>query len=180
VGKVTPEEKFLGLPTTEGRMCKNHFKSTKERLAKRFSREVHVRGAKEVLIKSMMQTIPTYVMGVFKLPITLCDELMQMICYFWWGEESGQWKVHWLAWEKVLMPKCLCGLGFRDMRLFNQALLARQAWRLIQLPDSLCAQLLKSMYYPRRELVDTVFLGDASPTWRAIEHGLDLLKNGII
>jgi hypothetical protein len=43
--------------------------------------------AKEVLIKSVAQAIPTYVMGVFKLPGTLCEELTQLIRYFWWGEE---------------------------------------------------------------------------------------------
>jgi hypothetical protein len=72
------------------------------------------------------------------------------------------------------------GMGFCDMRLFNQALLARQAWRLIQFPESLCAQLLKAKYFPRGELVDTVFSADVSPTWKSIEHGLDLLKKGII
>jgi hypothetical protein len=81
-----------------------------------------------------------------------------------------------MAWEDLMKPKGQGGIGFRDLRVFNQALLARQAWRLIQFPDSLCARVLKAKYYPQRELIDTVFLGDASPTWRAIEHGLDLLK----
>jgi hypothetical protein len=116
-------------------------------------------GAKEVLIKSVTQAIPTYVMGVFKLSASMCEELTQFIRYFWWGEDGGQRKVHWVAWEKLLLPKCWGGMGFRDMRMFNQALLARQVWRLIQFPDCLCAQLLKAKYYPKGELVDTVFPG---------------------
>lgn len=59
-------------------------------------------------------------------------------------------------------------------------LLARQAWRLVHFPDSLCARLLKSKYFPRRNLVDTAFCSNASATWQAIMHGLDLLKQGII
>jgi hypothetical protein len=71
-------------------------------------------------------------------------------------------------------------MGFRDMRLFNQALLARQAWRLIQFPDTLCTQILKAKYYPNGFLTDTVFSGNASSTWHAIEYGLELLKQGVI
>jgi hypothetical protein len=71
-------------------------------------------------------------------------------------------------------------MGFRDMKKFNQALLARQAWRLIQFPDSLCARLLKARYYPNRDIVDTVFPSDASPTWKGVERGLELAKKGIV
>jgi hypothetical protein len=105
-------------------------------------------GTKEVLIKSVAQVIPTYVMGVSKLPATLCEELTRMVRYFWWGDEDGHWKIHWLAWECLLLPKCMGGMGFQDIHLFNQALLARQAWRLIQYPKSLCVRLLKTKYYP--------------------------------
>jgi hypothetical protein len=35
--------------------------------------------AKEVLIKAVVQAIPTYIMAVFKLPLALCDELNRMI-----------------------------------------------------------------------------------------------------
>jgi hypothetical protein len=40
--------------------------------------------------------------------------------------------------------------------------------------------LLKAKYFPRGELIDMVFPSEASPTWRSIEHGLALLKKGII
>jgi hypothetical protein len=41
-------------------------------------------------------------------------------------------------------------------------------------------RVLKAKYYPNGELVDTVFPVEESPTWRAVEHGLELLKKGII
>jgi hypothetical protein len=92
VSNVAVEEKYLGLPTLQGHMDKNKFKSTKERLSKRFLSWVEwymSLGAKEVLIKSIAQAIATYVMGIFKLPSMLCEEMEQMIRYFWWGEEKG-------------------------------------------------------------------------------------------
>ncbi|KQK16103.2 hypothetical protein BRADI_1g26757v3 [Brachypodium distachyon] len=66
------------------------------------------------------------------------------------------------------------------METFNQALLARQAWRLIDKPTSLCARVLKAKYYPNGSLVDTVFTGNTSSSWQAIEFGLELVKKGII
>ena len=71
-------------------------------------------------------------------------------------------------------------MGFRDLRLFNQALLAKQAWRLVQRPDSLYARVLKAKYYPKGNLLGTVFTSDGSPVWRGIEYGLELLKKRVV
>jgi hypothetical protein len=35
-------------------------------------------------------------------------------------------------------------------------------------------------YYLRGDLLDTVFATDPSPTWKGIEFGLKLLKQGVI
>ena len=72
------------------------------------------------------------------------------------------------------------GIGFWDMSLFNLALLARQAWRMIERPDSLCARVLKFKYYLDGELIDTVFAFEAFLVWHGIEHGLELLKAPLI
>jgi hypothetical protein len=88
-------------------------------------------------------------MGVFKLTKEFCNQYEKLIRDFWWGDEEEHRKVHWMAWENMTKPKCMGGIGFRDMHLFNQALLARQVWRLIQNPDRLCARILKAKYYPQ-------------------------------
>jgi hypothetical protein len=41
-------------------------------------------------------------------------------------------------------------------------------------------RLLKSKYYPNGRLLDTVFARDASASWRGVEHGLELMKKGVI
>ena len=89
-------------------------------------------------------------------------------------------KTHWLAWDKLTRPKAEGGRGFRDFRLFNQALLAKQAWRLVVNPDSLCAKMVKAKYYPQGHILDTVFPQSASLPWQGIMHGLEFLKLGVI
>jgi hypothetical protein len=82
VSSIAMEDKYLALPMPHGRMTKEKYKSTKQKLIKRFLNwiECHMSlGIKEVLIKSIAQAILTYVMGVFKLPATLCEEMEQLI-----------------------------------------------------------------------------------------------------
>ncbi|KAE8809075.1 retrotransposon unclassified [Hordeum vulgare] len=66
------------------------------------------------------------------------------------------------------------------MRAYNQALLAKQVWRLLMTPNSMCGSLLRAKYYPSGNLVDTVFTGNASAVWRGLEHGLELVKKGML
>lgn len=99
---------------------------------------------------------------------------------YWWGVEKGKKKMAWLKWDKMILPKSKGGMGFRDMRAFNQGLLAKQAWRLIDVPNSLCARLLKAKYYPNSDILDTVFPANSSVVWKGIVHGLELVKKGVI
>jgi hypothetical protein len=161
------EDKYLGLPVPEGGMKGNKFKPMKGRFARRASdwnEKYMSSGAKETLIKSVLQSLTTYAMGVFKFPAGVTDELAKIIRDFWWGDEENKRKMHWMFWEKITRPKSQGGIGFRDLRVFNQALLARQAWRLIQFPDSLCARIIKAKYYPSTHLLDTAFIKNASQT----------------
>jgi hypothetical protein len=157
------ELKYLGLPTPDGRMHKGRFLNLQSKLSKliiEWGDGVLAQRAREILIKAIAQALPVYVMSVFKLPLSLCDDLTRLIRNFWWGSENGKRKTHWIGWPKLMRTKSQGGLGFRDMRIYNQALLARQAWRLIACPGSLCARVLKARYYPNGNLIDTVFTGN--------------------
>ena len=88
------------------------------------------KAGKEVLIKAMAQAIPTYSMSFFKIPDFLCDELTSMIRNFWWGQKQDERKMAWLSWDKMCIPKALTRMGFKLLKHFNLAPLAKQGWRL--------------------------------------------------
>jgi hypothetical protein len=136
--------------------------------------------AKEILVKVVLQSLPTYVMGVFKFPVGLIEYLSKTVRDFWWGDQENRRRMHWMSWEKMTRPKHQGGMGFCDLGIFNQTLLARQAWRLIQYPNSLCASVLKAKYYPSGNLLDTAFVHNTSQSWQGVMHGLELLKKGVI
>jgi len=63
--------------------------------------------------------------------------------------------------------------------MFNQALLAKQAWRLLIYPNSLCAKLLKAKYYPFGDMLDTSFPQIPHKSGRALSMAW-ISKKGVI
>lgn len=84
-----------------------------------------IRG-REILIKTVIQAIPCYTMNCFRLSKALIHELHQMIARFWWKGLDEARRIHWVSWSDLCRPKCLDGLGFKNLELFNQSLLAKQ------------------------------------------------------
>ena len=56
---------------------------------------------REVFIKSVAQALPIYIMGVFKLPFSICDDLTKVVHDFYWGSKENKRKTHWRACEKL-------------------------------------------------------------------------------
>ena len=69
-------------------------------------------------------------------------------------------------------------MGFRDLKAFNLAMLAKQGWRLLHDNNSLVNQCLKVRYFPRSHLFDTKESPDCSFVWNSIVAALPILKSG--
>ena len=75
-----------------------------------------------------------------------------MINRFWWSHDPDKRKIHWVGSAKLCDGKEDGGLGFRHLECFNDALLAKQVWRLTQETDLLVAHLFKSKYYSDNDI----------------------------
>lgn len=101
-------------------------------------------GGRKILIKVVALAIPTFAMSVFKLPITLCEELESLLAKFWWSQKKEERKAHWIGWDKMSRSKFQGSLSFKKLHSFNMALLAKQAWGVVQNEDSLMHPVYKA------------------------------------
>ena len=108
VKEVVKFESYLGLPTLIGRDKYNTFTYLKDRVWKKlqgWKGMLLSRASKEILIKAVAQSIPTYTMSVFLLPLKLCGELNSLCAKFWWGQVGNERKIHWKSWDKLSTTK---------------------------------------------------------------------------
>lgn len=179
---VTFHDRYLGLPAVfPGRKAMS-LKFVKDRMwvyIHKWKHSFFSAGGKEVLIKAVLQAVPTYVMSCFQLPVSLVKECNRVLARFWWGGEEEGRKVHWASWKKLCVPKGRGGLGFRDLQLFNKALLAKQGWKLVEYPNSLLCRVLKGKYFRDCSFMETKHKGNESFVWRSLMWRRSLLKEGL-
>lgn len=103
-----------------------------------------------ILIKAMEQAIPlSYTMSYFKLSLGLCNENKSLNRKFWWGQMGNQREIHWVSWEELCKPKIEGGIGFKDLALFNDALLAKHVWRPLHNEQSIFYKVFKIILFSK-------------------------------
>jgi hypothetical protein len=71
------------------------------------------------------------------------------------------------------------GMGFKDFRNFNKALLAKQSWKLWQTPDSFLAKIMEGKYYLGSNILEALLSARPYFAW-SIQSSCFLLKSGLI
>ena len=87
------------------------------------------KGARVTLIKSTLSNLPTYMLSLFPISAHVAKRIEKIQRDFLWGGMNDEVKFHLVDWAKVCSPIDEGGLGLRNMRRFNQALVGKWLWR---------------------------------------------------
>ncbi|KAL4298005.1 hypothetical protein GQ457_12G013580 [Hibiscus cannabinus] len=129
IAKVFYLSIYLGVPLRVGKKKTTIFVFLNEKVDDRVSgwtKRLLSFGGREIFLKSVAQALPLYIMSCCLLPRTITDRITSsMRRYCWSGKLSERgWPL--LEWDKICTPKNAGGLGLRDLRRFNIALLGKQ------------------------------------------------------
>lgn len=73
------------------------------------------------------------------------------MAHFWWEQQQNELKIHLVSWNQFCESNPVGSLGFKKLKDFNLALLAKQGWKLTQNQGSLLYRIYKAQYFPHGE-----------------------------
>uniref|UniRef100_A0A803PLJ8 Reverse transcriptase zinc-binding domain-containing protein n=1 Tax=Cannabis sativa TaxID=3483 RepID=A0A803PLJ8_CANSA len=83
--------KYLGAPHCVGRVSTSMFHYLLQKVSSKlnsWNEKFFSKAGKEILIKAVVQAIPSFAMSSFKVPKSICSKIQSLIAKFWWGSQG--------------------------------------------------------------------------------------------
>ena len=101
------------------------------------------------------------------------ESLIRKIRWRQWGDYR---KIHWINWKDMCKPKFDGGMGFKDLALFNETLLAKQVWRLLHNQKSIFYRDFKTRFFPNYFILEAKDSNSRSYACKNILKRKDVLR----
>lgn len=85
-----------------------------------------------------------------------------------------------MKWQELCKPKNQGGMGFKDLALFNDALLVKQTWHLLHDTQSLFYQVFKAKFFHNSLVMEAKNPVGASYAWKSIIKEREVIKRGAL
>ncbi|EEE63350.1 hypothetical protein OsJ_18161 [Oryza sativa Japonica Group] len=168
---------YLGLPLSTTKSTHNMLLPVISKVDKYLAGWMPLsKGGRLTMINSIISAIPTYYMSCCIWPeksIEAIDKIKR--AFLWQGEKSIKGGHCLVAWKTVLLQKQQGGLGIRDLRAHNTALILKLANRVLTDSNDPMAKWFRQKY-----LQSTIQLkprNNDTPTWKLILSHFQILSS---
>ncbi|GJV49454.1 hypothetical protein Tco_1439666 [Tanacetum coccineum] len=141
-------------------------------------------GGRLTLIKSVLGSLPTYYMSLFKIPDGVLSHLNLSFKFFFLGSDLEDAKMTWVSWRKVMAHKQYGGLGVSSLFALNRALLFKWIWRFLTNEAGLWLNVVKVIHGDNGSLAHSppsrfgcsVWIGELKAIDSLKSRGVDLME----
>ena len=145
------------------------------------------RAERLILIKAVINNLPNYYLGLFKIPNSVPKKIIQLQRNFFWAGNGSKRGIPLVAREVIQQPKHLGGLGVGDIIIKNAALLFKWWWWFLEGNNSLWKRVVYSNHYKQNSnRVVEINEGDKGGLWGQImeiskvnNQALEVFSTGI-
>lgn len=178
------KEKYLGVVLAQGRSQQKH---TGQMIVSKFQGKLAgwkvnmlSHAGRTVLIKSVLSSVPVYYMAIEKLSNKTVDELEGLMRRFMWGKVGKERYMAMIAWHKLCQEEDKGGLGIKDLKRFNKALLQKLVWQLATEQDRVWVAIIKAKYFPQESFWGAEDKRGTSNLWKALLENKKDVQNHTI
>ncbi|GJZ56100.1 hypothetical protein Tco_0611293 [Tanacetum coccineum] len=120
------------------------------------------------LIASVLAFIHIYWASVFLIPKTTIKEIENVLKGFHWCQWELKMGTTKVAWKVICGPKSQGGLGIKSLGPWNEALLSKHMWNIIDKKDSLWVKWVNVVKLKGKSVWEIEIEENDSGTWKAI------------
>nr|XP_009800410.1 PREDICTED: uncharacterized protein LOC104246308 [Nicotiana sylvestris]XP_016445624.1 PREDICTED: uncharacterized protein LOC107770805 [Nicotiana tabacum] len=140
---------YLGMPLGARSKSKEIWNSVIEKCVKKLSRwktQYLSMGGRLVLINSVLDSIPTYMMSLFPIPGGIIQRLDKLRRSFLWQGNKEKKVFHLVKWKSIIVMKRQGGLGIKNLKNQRKTLKMKWLWRYSQELQTLWSKVIKAKY----------------------------------
>ncbi|XP_060211975.1 uncharacterized protein LOC132639553 [Lycium barbarum] len=119
---------YLGCPVFYGRRRLIYYEDLIKKVMKKilsWQNKLLSFGGRYVLVNHVLQTMPVYLLSAMNPPSGVIKQLHKIFAKFFWSNTVGVKSKHWVAWDKLCLPKDEGGIGLRSLTDISNALFAK-------------------------------------------------------
>jgi len=136
--------RYLGVPVAAQRLQVAHFAPFTDKITmyiNSWTAACLSFAGRAELIRSVLQGVDCFWLSIFPIPSAIIDRVTRLCRNFLWRKRH-----HPISWESMCLPKSEGGLGFRDLKTWNDALLAKYLWNIHKKKDTLWVRWVHQIY----------------------------------
>ncbi|XP_022895471.1 uncharacterized protein LOC111409689 [Olea europaea var. sylvestris] len=104
------------------------------------------------LIRAVSQGVECYWLSIFLIPTTITSRIVSLCRKFLWGSKEPL-----VAWKDLCLPRDEGGLGLKDLKSWNLALLSKSLWNIQHKKDTLWIRWVHQVYLQGTCIWDVFF-----------------------